>query len=522
MAHTCKTIVLCLILYLVPLVWGHGRLIEPPSRSTMWRYGFSTPANYNDHESYCGGFTRQWQTNGGKCGICGDPWDEKEPRANEAGGTYGRGVITRKYKKNQAIKVRIELTANHMGHFEFKLCPQNNLRKPATQTCLDKYALQLANGGGTQYYPGPGNKVFEMWFQLPKDLTCKQCVFQWRYVAANNWGTCKNGTGKVGCGPQEEFRACSDVTITEEDGSANSAPNNDVDKFEDIIDENIINEIENSIGWDHGHIPSHERSEQRSTEGIVIIVLASLLTAVLMFGAIFLYYYKAKDCVKNVIKERGLNMPKVTVPKFKALKPSRVKSFCKLDKLGRINWPLSNISLSEKLPSFKKSPVITLSPNAGTPPVPPPRTKRNKSRCTSPDQPAGPRLATIVPRPHPRVPAPISGHPARHSVPILEISAPTEVTINGVTVSSTSPMSKTAEGPTPSSRGVICGNPVPKTVPTSSGMICSAQPALVIADMPDSMEQSYPVEDIPPPLPTCPPPDESVTNIDLDVSTTDA
>lgn len=39
------------------------------------RYGFNTPPNYNDHELYCGGFTRQYQKNGGKCGICGDPWD---------------------------------------------------------------------------------------------------------------------------------------------------------------------------------------------------------------------------------------------------------------------------------------------------------------------------------------------------------------------------------------------------------------------------------------------------------------
>jgi hypothetical protein len=39
------------------------------------RYGFNTPPNYNDNELYCGGFTRQYQTNGGKCGICGDPWD---------------------------------------------------------------------------------------------------------------------------------------------------------------------------------------------------------------------------------------------------------------------------------------------------------------------------------------------------------------------------------------------------------------------------------------------------------------
>jgi len=490
----------------------------------MWRYGFSTPPNYNDHESYCGGFTRQWQTNGGKCGICGDPWDEKEPRANEAGGTYGRGVITRKYKKNQAIKVRIELTANHMGHFEFKLCPQNNLRKPATQTCLDKYTLELANGEGQNYYPGPGNKVFEMWFQLPKDLTCKQCVFQWRYLAANNWGVCKNGTGKVGCGPQEEFRACSDVTITEEDGSANSAPNNDVDIFNDI--DNEVNEIENSIGWNENHSDSDDVAEQRSAEGIVIIVLASLLTAVLMFGAVFLYYYKMRSCVNRAMAERDLripSLPKVTIPKLKTLKQksSQVKSFCKLDKLGKLNWPLSNISLSGSLPSFKTSPVLRVSPPPGTPPVPPPRTKRNKSRCTSPvERQLGPRLATIVPRPHPRVPAP---PPSRTAVPILEISAPTEVTINGVTVSSTSPMSKTAEGPTPSSRGVICGN--------QPGMLCSAQPAVIIQDMPDSsLEPSFSQDDIPPPLPSCPPPPplptssppESVTNIVMDQSSTDA
>ena len=87
-----------------------------------------------------------------------------QPRANEAGGRYGRGVITRKYRKGQSIKValikissefiqiknrrgkseqhvqvRIELTANHMGHFEFRLCPNNNPAKPATQACLDRW-----------------------------------------------------------------------------------------------------------------------------------------------------------------------------------------------------------------------------------------------------------------------------------------------------------------------------------------------------------------------------------------------
>ena len=36
-------------------VLGHGRLIDPPQRSSMWRFNFSTPENYNDNQLYCGG-----------------------------------------------------------------------------------------------------------------------------------------------------------------------------------------------------------------------------------------------------------------------------------------------------------------------------------------------------------------------------------------------------------------------------------------------------------------------------------
>ena len=36
-------------------IQGHGRLIDPPSRASAWRYGFNTPANYNDNQLYCGG-----------------------------------------------------------------------------------------------------------------------------------------------------------------------------------------------------------------------------------------------------------------------------------------------------------------------------------------------------------------------------------------------------------------------------------------------------------------------------------
>ena len=68
------------LLALVSQAAAHGRLVEPPSRFSAWRLGFSTPAYYNDSETNCGGFERHQVSNGGKCGICGDPWDEPRPR----------------------------------------------------------------------------------------------------------------------------------------------------------------------------------------------------------------------------------------------------------------------------------------------------------------------------------------------------------------------------------------------------------------------------------------------------------
>jgi hypothetical protein len=34
----------------------HGHLVDPVSRSSMWRRGYNTPVNWNDNEVFCGGF----------------------------------------------------------------------------------------------------------------------------------------------------------------------------------------------------------------------------------------------------------------------------------------------------------------------------------------------------------------------------------------------------------------------------------------------------------------------------------
>ena len=33
---------------------GHARLLEPPSRASMWRMGFDSPENFDDDQTYCG------------------------------------------------------------------------------------------------------------------------------------------------------------------------------------------------------------------------------------------------------------------------------------------------------------------------------------------------------------------------------------------------------------------------------------------------------------------------------------
>lgn len=52
------------IILLINEIDCHGRMDEPPSRNSAWRFGFGTPQNYNDCELNCGGAGRQHANNG--------------------------------------------------------------------------------------------------------------------------------------------------------------------------------------------------------------------------------------------------------------------------------------------------------------------------------------------------------------------------------------------------------------------------------------------------------------------------
>ena len=98
-------------------------------------------------------------------------------------------------------------------------------------------------------------------------------------------GRCGNGTEAVGCGPQEEFRACADVTITHSDGSADNTINQLVDPEVYVPRED---DKRNEVYFDeedekHKDYDAQLRDEV-AVESVVIIVLVSLLVTLLFFG----------------------------------------------------------------------------------------------------------------------------------------------------------------------------------------------------------------------------------------------
>lgn len=85
----------------------------------------------------------QWNTNGGKCGLCGDQY--QGPRESEAGGKFATEVIVRRFWEGQTINITVKLTSAHKGWYEFKLCKNDNPRKNFTQECLDENALKVSH-----------------------------------------------------------------------------------------------------------------------------------------------------------------------------------------------------------------------------------------------------------------------------------------------------------------------------------------------------------------------------------------
>lgn len=213
MKSAIKFLALLVLLNLFDQISGHGYLWDPVNRSSRWRTGANAPVNYNDNGLWCGGYGTQWSQNGGKCGVCGDNYADPKPRQNELGGTFGQGEVVKAYKMGSVIEVTARITANHRGHIYFRIC--NLDAELESEACFERYKILTSTGADTYPLPSTSAGDYKISLKLPNGLSCNHCVMQWTYVAGNNWGYCTDGSGgKLGCGPQEHFRTCSDIRIT--------------------------------------------------------------------------------------------------------------------------------------------------------------------------------------------------------------------------------------------------------------------------------------------------------------------
>ncbi|KAK6184664.1 hypothetical protein SNE40_007093 [Patella caerulea] len=188
-------------------------MIEPLQRSSLWRRGEPGSArNIQDGDLNCGGFERQWIQNDGCCGVCGDPCDGV--RENEFGGRYAQNIIASKYFQGATIPVTIVRTNQQsLGYFEFRICepPEN---QAVTQECLNRNLLQIQESDfATQFYPGSGGQTFQLNVKLPPDLFCTRCILQFKYNTGYRSPEASSGCDCLGCGQQEQFFNCADVSI---------------------------------------------------------------------------------------------------------------------------------------------------------------------------------------------------------------------------------------------------------------------------------------------------------------------
>jgi hypothetical protein len=182
----------------VSQIAGHGRVVDPPQRGSLWRfpeYQWANPGHDpDDQELLCGG-TSVTDPYVGACGLCGDSLLDPKPRKHEIGGEYERGLITRNYTAGQTIPVDVFIAVNHEGWFEFRLCPYSNTGVESEE-CFNQHLLRFADG--KTRYELPGQQEVRMQLVLPAGLTCDRCVLQWFWF---------------GEGSNQYYRNCADVSI---------------------------------------------------------------------------------------------------------------------------------------------------------------------------------------------------------------------------------------------------------------------------------------------------------------------
>lgn len=111
---------------------------------------------------------------------------------------------------------------------------------------------------------------------------------------------CPNGTGMVGCGPQEQFRSCADITISEKGSKATEKPTTE---------------------GPEGPTPPTQEYIYSPLISIIISLVAFLFT-VLLLAILYIYYYEVGKRVKSCLK---FGNSKIDTMEKTPIPPPRIK-----------------------------------------------------------------------------------------------------------------------------------------------------------------------------------------------------
>ena len=122
--------------------------------------------------------------------MCGDSPAVSKPRPHELGGTRGSGLITATYGEGAVVDIKVDITANHKGSFQFRLCNADN-------SPCDKYEhfgepLKRANDPTETRFQIPAQdqgvpKPYDMQYKLPDGFQCEHCVLQWWWLTESTF-----------------------------------------------------------------------------------------------------------------------------------------------------------------------------------------------------------------------------------------------------------------------------------------------------------------------------------------------
>lgn len=173
----------------------------------MWRFeseypDLKDPKNYDDNSLNAGGPAVVRANYPDRAyGFCGDDFADPTPRDHESGGKYGRypelGIkaVAKCYPPGSDIDIVIQVTAHHLGYFQFNLCVPGEGNNEDEACFTNGYLLEQSNGQGPKYtLPNQGAIDYTMTYKLPENVVCdgnSRCVLRWYWETGNTVGTMK-------------------------------------------------------------------------------------------------------------------------------------------------------------------------------------------------------------------------------------------------------------------------------------------------------------------------------------------